>query len=44
MYKILKNVGYDTEKVLYIPISGWLGDNLDELSENMPWYQGPTLI
>jgi elongation factor 1-alpha len=38
----LKRVGYRT--ILYIPISGWVGDNLIEKSDRMPWYQGPTLL
>jgi elongation factor 1-alpha len=40
----LKKVGYNPEKVLFIPISGWLGDNMLEPSENMKWYKGPTLL
>lgn len=27
-----------------IPISGFKGDNITTLSENTPWYSGPTLI
>ncbi|MBH1997607.1 MAG: sulfate adenylyltransferase subunit CysN [Sphingomonadaceae bacterium] len=27
-----------------IPISGFKGDNITGLSENMPWYKGPALI
>lgn len=40
----LKKVGYNVEKVRFVPISGWLGDNMIEKSENMPWYKGPTLL
>lgn len=40
----LKKVGYNVEKVRFIPISGWNGDNMIERSENMPWYKGPTLL
>jgi elongation factor 1-alpha len=40
----LKKVGYNPEKVPFIPISGWVGDNMIEPSENMPWYKGDTLI
>jgi elongation factor 1-alpha len=40
----LKKVGYNPEKVPFIPISGWNGDNMIESSENMGWYKGPTLI
>ncbi|GGD65215.1 sulfate adenylyltransferase subunit CysN [Croceicoccus mobilis] len=27
-----------------IPISGFKGDNITELSDNTPWYSGPTLM
>ncbi|CAG9321968.1 unnamed protein product [Blepharisma stoltei] len=40
----LKKVGYNPAKIPFIPISGWLGDNMIEPSANMPWYAGPTLI
>lgn len=42
--KLLKSVGYDTSKINFIPISGYVGDNVVKKSENMPWYTGPTLI
>ena len=41
---LLKGVGYNTAKVRFIPTSGWKGDNLSKKSENMPWYNGPTLV
>jgi elongation factor 1-alpha len=40
----LKKVGYDPTKIPFVPISGWLGDNMLEKSENMKWYKGPTLL
>jgi elongation factor 1-alpha len=40
----LKKVGYQPEKVPFIPISGWFGDNMIEKSPNLSWYTGPTLI
>merc|ERR1712110_1299795 len=40
----LKQVGYKIENVPFIPISGWVGDNMLENSENMPWYKGPYLM
>ncbi|MGJ8638978.1 MAG: sulfate adenylyltransferase subunit 1 [Opitutaceae bacterium] len=30
--------------VTFIPASALIGDNIVEKSENMPWYQGPTLL
>ncbi|MCS4537812.1 MAG: translation elongation factor EF-1 subunit alpha [Thaumarchaeota archaeon] len=41
--KLLKTVGYDLKKVNFIPVSGWMGDNLIKKSEHMKWYKGPTL-
>jgi elongation factor 1-alpha len=40
----LKQVGYKIETVPFIPISGWVGDNMLEASENMTWYKGPCLM
>ena len=40
----LKKVGYNVEKIKFVPISGWVGDNMVEKSENMTWYSGPTLL
>ncbi|BAJ50249.1 elongation factor EF-1 alpha subunit [Candidatus Caldarchaeum subterraneum] len=41
---LLKTIGYNIAKINFIPVSGWLGDNLTEKSSNMPWYNGPTLL
>ena len=41
MEKLLKTVGFKVEKIRFIPVSGWLGDNLVKKSTNMPWYKGP---
>ena len=40
----LKKVGYNVANIPFIPISGWVGDNMIEASENMSWYNGPTLL
>lgn len=32
------------DKIKFIPISGWKGDNLTEKSKNCIWYKGPTLL
>jgi elongation factor 1-alpha len=42
--RLLKMVGYDVSKIKFVPTSGWTGDNLVKKSENMPWYNGPTLL
>ncbi|EGG22355.1 elongation factor 1 alpha [Cavenderia fasciculata] len=40
----IKKIGYNPEKVSFIPISGWNGDNMLERSPHMAWYKGPTLL
>ena len=40
----LKQVGYKIDTVPFIPISGWVGDNMLDRSDNMPWYKGPILM
>ena len=40
----LKKVGYKPANIPFVPISGWVGDNMLERSENMKWYKGPTLL
>lgn len=44
MSGFLKKVGYNPDKIPFIPISGFNGDNMIEASTNMNWYKGPTLI
>jgi len=40
----LKKVGYKPAKINFVPISGWVGDNMIDRSTNMPWYKGPFLL
>merc|ERR1712224_338268 len=40
----LKKVGYNPDKINFVPISGFQGDNMIERSTNMDWYKGPTLL
>jgi len=40
----LKGIGYNVDKIQFIPISGWVGDNMISKSENMDWYKGPYLL
>ncbi len=34
----------DIKDVKFLPLSALLGDNVVDLSKNMPWYQGPTFL
>jgi len=40
----IKKIGYNPDTVPFVPISGWLGDNMLEKSTNMGWWKGPTLL
>jgi len=40
----VKKIGYNPEKINFVPISGWTGDNMLEKSTNLTWYKGPTLL
>jgi elongation factor 1-alpha len=40
----LKKVGYKPAKINFVPISGWVGDNMVDRSAAMAWYKGPILL
>ena len=40
---ILKQAGFKTDEMAFIPASGLLGDNVVNKSEKMSWYKGPTI-
>jgi elongation factor 1-alpha len=42
--ELLKSVGYDPEKIAFVPMASLVGDNITKKSENMPWYEGKTLL
>ncbi len=42
--ELLKTIGYNVDEIPFIPISAFKGDNVVEKSDNMPWYDGPTLV
>jgi len=42
--KLLKSVGYNTEKVPFVPCSAFVGDNVVKKSDKMDWYKGKTLM
>jgi len=41
---LLKQAGYKAEETVFIPISGFKGDNLTKRSDNLSWYKGPILL
>lgn len=36
----IKKIGYNPAAVAFVPISGWHGDNMLEVSAKMPWFKG----
>ena len=42
--KLLKGMGYKFDELVFIPTSGYKGDNIAKNSENTPYYKGPTLL
>ncbi|HEX54586.1 MAG: translation elongation factor EF-1 subunit alpha [Candidatus Altiarchaeales archaeon] len=41
---LLKSIGYKIDEIDFIPISAYMGDNLKDRSDKMPWYKGPTFL
>ncbi|KAL8507086.1 hypothetical protein ACS0TY_017830 [Phlomoides rotata] len=40
----LKKVGYNPDKIPFVPIFGFERDSMIERSTNLDWYKGPTLL
>lgn len=40
----IKPMGYPVDKIPFIPVSAYLGDNIAKKSEKMTWYEGMTLV
>jgi elongation factor 1-alpha len=41
---LIKTVAYKPSEINFIPLSAFEGDNITKLSDNTPWYKGPTLV
>ncbi len=42
--QLLKQVRFDSDDAHFIPISAFEGDNISSHSDNMPWFDGPTIL
>ncbi|HIQ38631.1 MAG TPA: translation elongation factor EF-1 subunit alpha [Methanothermococcus okinawensis] len=42
--QLLKILGYNPDNIHFVPTAAYHGDNVVKKSENMPWYNGPTLV
>jgi elongation factor 1-alpha len=41
--ELIQGVGYDASDIDFVPVSSFNGDNVVEESDDMGWYDGPTL-
>lgn len=44
VYNLLKTVGYKAEEVTFIPTAGLKGENITKKTDNLKWFNGPTLL
>ena len=42
--KLLSSIGYKVDKIPFVPVSGYVGDNVFKKTDKMPWWTGATLI
>lgn len=42
--QMLGGVGYNTDNINFVPISSFHGEGVAELSDEMGWYDGPSLL
>jgi elongation factor 1-alpha len=42
--KMLTQIGFSEQKVVYVPASGYLGENVTRPSPKMQWHDGPTFL
>ena len=42
--EMLGGVGYNTDNINFVPISSFHGEGVAELSDEMGWYDGPSLL
>jgi len=42
--KLLSSIGFKTDEIPFIPVSGLQGDNVFKKSDKMAWFKGSTLV
>jgi elongation factor 1-alpha len=42
--KLIETLGYQVDKIPFIPVSAYVGDNVAKKSDKMSWYSGPILV
>ncbi|MCD6227220.1 translation elongation factor EF-1 subunit alpha [Candidatus Micrarchaeota archaeon] len=42
--EFMKKIGYDVDKIPFVPVSAYKGDNVIKKSENTSWWNGKTLV
>ncbi|KAH3670981.1 hypothetical protein OGAPHI_000692 [Ogataea philodendri] len=41
---LVEELEFERDNLIFLPSSGFLGDNVVSKSKNLPWYKGPTLM
>jgi elongation factor 1-alpha len=41
---LMKTIGYNLDKVNFIPVSAFVGDNATKSSDKLSWYKGDTIL
>ncbi|CAF4346043.1 unnamed protein product, partial [Adineta steineri] len=39
----VKRLGYQPQRIIFVPISSWNGDNISEVSNKMSWFENWTI-
>ncbi|CAF1236998.1 unnamed protein product [Adineta steineri] len=39
----VKRLGYEPQRIIFVPISSWNGDNISEVSNKMSWFENWTI-
>jgi elongation factor 1-alpha len=42
--KLLASIGYKVDKIPFVPVSAYVGDNVAKKSDKLSWYKGDTLL
>jgi len=42
--KLLAAAGFNIAKIPFIPVSAWKGDNVTKKTDNLKWFNGPTVL
>ncbi|MBI2428881.1 MAG: 50S ribosome-binding GTPase [Ignavibacteriales bacterium] len=44
LFSFAQRLGFPSEKLIFVPLSASLGDNITTISQNMSWYKGKPIL